>query len=685
MSFDFLFQSNEGVYNLIKRKTKVLTFTSLAGFLTTVILTVVFLFDIDRIKFIPGIIALGSVFALIIIFLMKGIYKASIRVIFLLPLVLYFFYIDNYYSIVDVDDSLSGMLTFFYFSLIFLVVFGDSILLILFFFIEFLLTLLYFLYQNNLFEIGSIFDLKGVFFSYHPFFEMAVMVGLACLLFVYYDSLITKTDREHRRTTSLIDESMRQFNGGVIQMRIIRDEQGEKAGMRIMSINSYFEKIFRISKNEAVDADFSDIFPLIFRNTFNWQHVYYHSRKNSFQVYIEHIDKWFNVYNVFPETDMIISSFIDVSDLKIDLIRHQSREARLTKLLGSLPDIFFIIESDGTYVDYVTTNPDLMMLGQKDIIGRTIFEMGFSKAMTYQIFSSIQFVIENDSIETIEYGMELPGGKTLIFEMRIARLSDTQVISIGRDITTNKEYQLQLIDAKKKTEEASRLKSSFLENISHEIRTPMNAILGFSNMAMTTNYSAIEQRRFLEIVIKNGEYLMGVITNIIDISEIESRAIEFCPSPFRINDLFLTIYNKYQNKSILSNQGVQLKLSLGSDLPDFIVESDNDLLLKIITQLVENALKFTNNGSVVFGYETLGDLIKIFVRDTGIGIDKKDHDTIFEHFRQIDNRLSRSYSGTGAGLKIVKSLTGIIGSKIELESQPGKGSEFYFSIPVRNC
>jgi signal transduction histidine kinase len=683
MYFDFLFQNNEGVHSLIKRKTKILTFTSLAGFLTTVVLTVVFSFDIDRTKHIPGIIVLGSIFALTIILLIRGNYKISLRAIYLLPLVLYFFFINNYYSIVDVDDSLSGMLTFIYFSLIFLVVFSDTIFIFIVFYIEIALTLLLFFYSNGIPLTGISPELEGLFFPFSPLFELTIVTFLATLLFTFFNETITRAEQEKIRIKSLIDESLRQVNCGIIHLKITRDEHGEKSGMKILRTNALFEKLFKVTKVEVANSDYSEIFPIIFRDSFDWQDTYFYSRKSNFQVYVEHIDKWFTVYNVFPENDMIISCFFNISDLKYEIRKLQTRENRLTNLMGSLPDIFFIIEKDGTYVDYVTNNPELMKLSQTDIIGKTIFEMGFSKTMTYQIFSSIQYVIENDNIETIEYGMELPSGKTLIFEMRLARLNDTQVISIGRDITSHKEFEYQLIEARKKTEEASRLKTSFLENISHEIRTPMNSILGFSQMANSQDYSDHEKKRFLDIVIKNGEYLMEVITNIIDISEIESGSVQYNPSEFRINDLFYKVYHKYHTV-VSTNKKITLRIVLGSEIPEFSVVNDQYLLLKILNHLVENAIKFTNEGTVTFGYAIEGNLLKIFAQDTGIGIEKKDSESIFEFFHQIDNRVSRSYSGTGAGLKIVKSLTEIIDSKIEFESQPEKGSTFFFYIPLHN-
>jgi PAS domain S-box-containing protein len=682
MYFDFLFQNNEGVHNLIKRKTKILTFTSLAGFITTVVLTVVFAFDIDRTKHIPGIIVLGSIFALTIILLIKGNYKISLRTIYLLPIVLYFFFINNYYSIVDVDDSLSGMLTFIYFSLIFLVVFSDTIFIFFVFYIEIVLTLLLFFYSNGIPLSGISPELESLFFPMSPLFELTILTVLAALLFSFFNEAMARTEQEKIKIRNLIDESLRQVNCGIIHLKINRDEHGEKSGMKILRTNAHFEKLFKVSKVEITNSDYSEIFPIIFRDSFDWQNVYFYSRKSNFQVYVEHIDKWFTVYNVYPENDMIISCFFNISDLKNEVKKLQTRENRLTNLMGSLPDIFFIIEKDGTYVDYVTNNAELMKLSQTDIIGKTIFEMGFSKTMTYQIFSSIQYVIENDNIETIEYGMELANGKTLIFEMRLARLNENQVISIGRDITMHKEFEQQLIEARKKTEEASRLKTSFLENISHEIRTPMNSILGFSQMANAPDYSEHEKKRFLDIVIKNGEYLMEVITNIIDISEIESGSVQYNPTEFRINNLFYKVYHKYHT-IVSSSKKITLRMVLGSEVPEFSVVNDQYLLLKILNHLVENAIKFTNEGTVTFGYAIEGNLIKIFAQDTGIGIDKKDSESIFEFFHQIDNRVSRSYSGTGAGLKIVKSLTDIIDSKIEFESEPEKGSTFFFYIPLQ--
>jgi len=683
MNFDSLFQDYEGVFSLTKQRTKVLFIFSLTGVLTTVVLTVAFAFNVDHTKYLPGIIVLGSMFTLSAILLLQKNYTAALRIVYFLPLALYFFYINPYYAISGSSNAIPGLLSFIYFGFLYLIFFGDKPITVILYFFETLLTLLITLFSANRLPADSTQTTVGLFLPVHPLIEFTITSALSFLIFLFFNNLTTKISADKAKLEDLINESLKLTNIGVMVLSISRDEHDEKSGMKIIQTNACFEKNFRISKSEILQVDYSDIFPIIFRDSFNWQEVFFHSGKNCFNVYIKHLEKSFLIQSFSPKKDLIISTFTDTTDQWNETDRLKKRESRLTNLLGSLPDIFFIIEKDGTYIDYVTNNPELMKLSQKDIIGKTIFDMGFSNLMANQVYSSIQYVIENDNIETIEYGMELSNGKTLIFEMRLAKLNDNQIISIGRDITSIKEYQQQLIEAKKKTEEASRLKSSFLENISHEIRTPMNAILGFSNMAISDLYSESEKSRFLDIIIKNGEYLIDVITNIIDISEIESGTISFNPDPFLVNEMFMNIYQKFQSKIESINPNIKIKLSIGNDSSDIEIINDSYLIIKIINHLVENAIKFTKEGTVTFGYELENNRIKIFAQDTGIGIEEKDYENIFEFFRQVDNRVSRSYSGTGAGLKIVKGLTEIIGSNIEFNSAPKKGSVFYFYVPLQ--
>ena len=684
MDFDFLFQNFEGVLSLTKRKAKVLTFFSLAGLLIAVIITFLFAFNIDKSKYIPGVIVIGIMLVLNVIFLIQGSYNSAVRVNYLFPLALYFLYINSYYAISVDDQALIGMLSMIYCGLVYLIIFSYSIYVFLLYYGESLITLLYFLYVNDRLSNFSFWGHRSVISNVHPVVELTIVALIAVLIYKFYDNLITKTARENYRSKTYINELMRQFDSGIMILEIQRDELGEKSGMLIKRTNNAFNRIFKVTSEEVVNVDFSIIFPKIFQDSFNWQDVFFHSSQSKLRVHIKHLEQWFIINNMHPEPDVTVCVFNDITHYKQESNRYKIRQDRLTSLMGSLPDIFFIIEHDGTYIDYVSNNPELMKISQKDIIGRTIFEMGFSKPMSYQIYSSIQYVLEKDNIETIEYGMELSSGKTLIFEMRLARLNETQVISIGRDITAKKEHEQQLIESRRMVEEASRLKASFLENISHEMRTPMNAILGFSSMAATGRYSDAEQKNFLDIVMKNGEHLMDIITNVIDIAEIEAGSIMVKMDVCLINEVFSALHERFSKIINKQSKNIDFEFIPGSLELDFKIYTDSNLLIKIMTHLIDNAIKFTPKGKVVFGYELTNRDIKVFVEDTGIGIHQKYADTIFEHFQQADNRLTRKYSGTGSGLAIAKSFTELLGGNLEFNSKEDKGSRFYFFLPINS-
>lgn len=680
MNFDFLFQNFEGVLGLTKRKAKVLTLISMIGLLVAVFLTIFFALDIERSKYIPGIIVLGSIMVLNVIFLLQGNYEAAVRSVFILPLALYFLYINNYYAISTDESALKGMLILLYGAFVYLFVFSYSIHLIWAFYLVAVGVLTYFMYDSNYFVRLSWFRSDTLFNLGNPYLELTAVAGATLLIYRFFESVILQTAKESSAMNSSFNESMRQSDIGILVLQIQRDKHGEKSGMIVERSNHIFERTFKVVKEEMKGVDFSEIFPKLFHDSFNWQEVYFHSPKSKLQVYLPHLEQWFSINNVYPEPDKIVSAFVNITSLKHETERLMLREQRLTKLMGSLPDIFFIIEKDGTYIDYVSNNPELMKLSQEDIIGKTIFEMGFSKPMSYQIYSSIQYVLEHDNIETIEYGMELSNGKTLVFEMRLARLNENQIISIGRDITTKKEYEHQLIEAKQKTEQASRLKAAFLENISHEMRTPMNAIIGFSNLALEKHFNEDEKRNFLDIVIRNGEQLMDIVTNVIDISEIESGTINVKMQSCKINGVLSQLYRKYQKVIMKHAANVHLEIELGDSAGDLEIFTDSYLLNKIIGHLLDNAIKFTTKGKITFGYSLEQEGVKFFVKDTGIGIATSDIESVYRQFHQSDNRPDRKYSGTGIGLTIVKHLTELLGGSIEFESKPGEGTVFYFFL-----
>ncbi len=255
----------------------------------------------------------------------------------------------------------------------------------------------------------------------------------------------------------------------------------------------------------------------------------------------------------------------------------------------------------------------------------------------------------------------------------------THYIAIKEDITERKNVEQQLIKAKEKAEESDRLKLSFLANMSHEIRTPMNGILGFTELLKERNLHREIQQEYINIIEKSGIRMLNIINDIISISKIESGQVVVALSETDIKEQleFLTTFFKPE----ATNKGIKLLVKNLLSPTETIVKTDKEKLYAILTNLIKNALKFTAGGTIEFGCEKKGKNLEFFVKDTGLGISNSQKNIIFERFRQANDTISRSHEGSGLGLAISKAYIETLGGKIWVESEEGKGSNFYFTLP----
>lgn len=265
-------------------------------------------------------------------------------------------------------------------------------------------------------------------------------------------------------------------------------------------------------------------------------------------------------------------------------------------------------------------------------------------------------------------------------------LSDEgEVISLvgtSQDITEQKLFDLELIKAKEKAEESDRLKSAFLANMSHEMRTPMNGILGFSELLRRKNISDKKKDIYLELIEKEGNRLLSFISNIVDISKIESNVINVDNAIFNLNSLLDELHSKYSIK--LQNKGIHLIIKTELEDIDSYIETDENKLVQILSNLIENAMKFTQEGAIEFGYFLSKNQLKFYVKDSGVGIENEEQKKIFNRFTQ--GKLEQTHNhGVGLGLSIVKGLIKILGGKLWVDSTKGKGSIFYFKIPYKKA
>jgi PAS domain S-box-containing protein len=248
-----------------------------------------------------------------------------------------------------------------------------------------------------------------------------------------------------------------------------------------------------------------------------------------------------------------------------------------------------------------------------------------------------------------------------------------------RDITERKKAETELIAAKEKAEESDRLKTAFLHNVSHEIRTPMNAILGFSALLNEPDVTLEDRNQFIEIIMQSGNQLLSIINDIVDLASIESGQMKVSMKKINLDNTLKTLYDQYTYNDKSREVILNLKTPMSQKDPEIM--TDRTKLIQIISNLINNAYKFTREGSITFGYEIKDGFVEFFVRDTGIGIATEHQSRIFDRFYQVDLAVSRKFGGTGLGLSICKAYAELLGGKIWLESIPGKGTEFYFTIP----
>ncbi|NPD45526.1 MULTISPECIES: ATP-binding protein [unclassified Lentimicrobium] len=244
-----------------------------------------------------------------------------------------------------------------------------------------------------------------------------------------------------------------------------------------------------------------------------------------------------------------------------------------------------------------------------------------------------------------------------------------------------KEQNERLLLSKDRAEESDRLKSSFLANMSHEIRTPMNGIMGFASLLKMPELSPEERKESIEIIEKSGQRMLNIINDIIDISKIESGLMEVYIKESDINDQVQYIYTFF--KPEVEAKGMKLILKNQYSRVPTIIKTDSEKVFAILTNLVKNAIKYSAKGIIEYGFEIKGNFLEFYVKDDGIGIAQGRQEAVFERFIQADISNKMALSGAGLGLSITKAYVELLGGKIWLESQEGKGSTFFFTLPYQ--
>lgn len=382
-------------------------------------------------------------------------------------------------------------------------------------------------------------------------------------------------------------------------------------------------------------------------------------------------------------SECIMGIFRDITERKRAEVALKRSEAEWRNLFESANDAIIIFEPESEIILQANQKAsEIYGFSKEELIGMSLKTRTKDVAKGEKQIKQTLDVGRYVNFETQQFNKD---GDPVIFLINATAIDydgRKAILSINRDITQRKRIEEELIKAKEKAEESDRLKTAFLQNMSHEIRTPLNAIMGFSSLLSKYFNDKEKLEDFSKIIEKRGNDLLNIINDVLDISKIESGQSALNIENCNVNELFEELnlfFNEYKKK--INRQGIVLQFHAMADESLYFVKTDKHKLKQILINLVSNALKFTEKGSVACGYSLENNKLQFYVSDTGIGIPADKHEFIFERFSRIETIISEKLvGGTGLGLSIVKRLVKLLGGHVWLQSDSGKGSAFYFTI-----
>ena len=548
----------------------------------------------------------------------------------------------------------------------------------------------------------ALFPREAVFYQQPPsfyekykisLFAAACIVGLLAVILVMRLRLFREKQKRQAKELNFLSEYRSLINNmPLIYMRnrLLRDENGQIKDLCILDVNAAFEQTFGCRRTDIVDKTLTGLIPqypvfrciqecgpgktgtwiisgenqqtqyydklLFHRETDDLVDVFCIDKTEAYNAWLElednhnQLETLYEKYKLVIKATQLIPWSWDLQKKEIecnaetvhDLEEYHSRQFRLTE------DMF-----------YQGIHPD----------DRAGIENDFSR-----------LIAGETQIFTNEFRLRLPRQQDYhwvesfgIAGKRDAAGRASLLVGAAAIIDRRKKMEQDVLQ-KEKAEESNRLKSAFLANMSHEIRTPLNAIIGFSTLLSDTD-DADEKKEFVKIIDNNNTLLLQLINDILDLSKIEAGTLEFVYSSVPINPLLTEI----EQSTRLRAQNQEIDIRFTERLPDCVVYTEKNRLTQVLTNFLNNALKFTEQGSIHFGYRRQGDQLYFYVKDTGRGIPDSHIKSVFGRFVKLD----AFAQGTGLGLSICETIVNKLGGRIGVNSEEGKGSEFWFTIPYR--
>lgn len=529
-------------------------------------------------------------------------------------------------------------------------------------------------------DIENVFDLDGKTIAGMAkdqnlayFKELAQKFNIKC---TYVET------KNHTEVIKLLEQGKADA-GVVFSMFFFESETVKVSSMVFNPVNSYFVTAKGTNK---------EVLDIISKQLKEWkqdQSSKYYQVLSEFYggVYLEKeiIPRWVQIS--FAIMFVLFAGVVGISILLKYLVNRKTKdlqesEARLRMILDEMPILMDALDENNHVIMWNRESERVTGYKAEEIVGNeNVLELLYPDAEYRETMYS-QLTEGNRNFRNRENRITCKDGTEKILSW--SNISDRFPIpgwhawGVAVDITELKQTEAELIKAKEKAEESDRLKTAFLAGISHEIRTPMNGIMGFANLLQDSDLSSDEKKEYIHIIEKSGKRMLNIINDLIDISKIEAGQINLFFKETNINKLLEDLFAFF--KLEVEEKGLSFRYETGLSDNASMVLVDKERIAQVISNLLTNAIKFTDKGEIVFGYELKGDELEFFVRDTGIGIESEMQPVVFERFRQIDNTYARKYEGSGLGLSISKAFVEKHGGRMWLDSTEGEGSSFYFTL-----
>jgi PAS domain S-box-containing protein len=394
--------------------------------------------------------------------------------------------------------------------------------------------------------------------------------------------------------------------------------------------------------------------------------------------------KWIEWRDSISEGNIFVSVGVDIDNWK----KTEEEKVLTETIIKNMDSMVMVSNNDGNILFASPSVEVILGYTSEEILGDKWWNVTFENPYeAIKVKNAIKkFVLFNESnyIDISKRKIKTKEGNYKWIEWQVSKGANNTYISVGRDITDRISVEIELKKAKEYAEESLKVKSEFLANMSHEIRTPLNSIIGFTDLLLETKVTS-EQQLHLETMKNSGEILLSLINNVLDLSKLESDKFEIEEISFNLHKNLNEVVRLMEIKA--NEKNISLDLIVDPSTPKQVI-GDSNRLGQILLNLIGNAVKFTNEGSVTILVKQLSEAADISnvifeIKDTGIGIVSNKINTVFGAFSQAKSDTSRIYGGTGLGLTIVKKLIGLLNGEIKVESKFGEGSVFKVTLPFK--